>query len=179
MARWPTFPYSTHRTGCYGCKRNTPSDGGCGVKGYPCTHWGVDTFTLNKDRSVWAPESGVIVATATGSSPPFSGYGPGVVLMLGDSGWYHLMGHLTYSTIAVKPQQRVAEGAPIGAFDPGIAHCHYEVRRLPYGPSDTNTVNPEQWHRDHSGSMLGKLLLLGGLFVVGMYIARGGRGGLV
>ena len=54
MARWPTAPYTTRRTGCYGCKRLSPSDGGCGVHGYPCTHWGVDTFTIGGIRDVWA-----------------------------------------------------------------------------------------------------------------------------
>lgn len=177
MTRWPTAPYSTHRTGCYGCKRISSADGACGVHGYPCTHWGVDTFTIGGVRNVWAPEDGTVVSVADGSSPPWSGYGPGIVLLKGKSGWYHMMAHLTYSSIQVRPGQVIAEGAPIALFDPGIAHCHYEVRRMPTGPSEMNTVNPEEWHRDHGGSVLGKLLLLGGLFVAGYLIANRHSGG--
>lgn len=172
MPRWPTAPYSTHRTGCYGCKRLTPADGGCGVRGYPCTHWGIDTFT-HGSRDVWAPEDGVIVAVSDGGSPPFSGYGPGVVLMKGVSGMYHLLAHLERASIQVRQGMPVAEGRPIGRFDAGYAHCHYEIRKAPTGPSETNTINPEEWHRAHGGgSSVGILLLLGGLFAVGYVLAR-------
>lgn len=172
MARWPTAPYTTRRTGCYGCRRLTPADGGCGVKGYPCTHWGVDTFTIGGIRDVWAPEAGVVVAVADGSSPPFSGYGPGVVLLKGGSGFYHLLSHLDYSTIKVSVGQQLAEGAPIAKFSAAYAHCHYEVRRKPTGPSETNTINPEQWLRAQKGGAIGTLLVLGGLFAVGYALAR-------
>lgn len=172
MARWPTAPYTTRRTGCYGCKRLTPSDGGCGVRGYPCTHWGVDTFTIGGIRDVWAPEAGTVVAVADGSSPPFSGYGPGVVLLKGASGVYHLLSHLDYPTIKVRVGMELAEGEPIAKFSAAYAHCHYEVRRKPTGPSETNTINPEEWHKAQSGSSFGILLLLGGLFAVGYMLAR-------
>src|SRR3990172_10802187 len=93
-----------------------PGDGGCGVRGYPCPHWGVDTFTIGGIRDVWAPEAGGVVAVADGSSPPFSGYGPGVVLLKGASGVYHLLSHLDYDTIRVRVGQQLAEGEPIGKF---------------------------------------------------------------
>lgn len=172
MARWPTAPYTTRRTGCYGCKRLSPSDGGCGVHGYPCTHWGVDTFTIGGIRDVWAPEDGVVMAVADGSSPPWSGYGPGVVLMKGVSGVYHMMSHLDYSTIRVRNGQSLSEGAPIAKFDAAYAHCHYEVRRNPTGPSETNTINPEEWLRSQGGG-LGKLILIGAsLLALGIIMAR-------
>jgi Peptidase family M23 len=172
MARWPTAPYTTRRTGCYGCKRLTPADGGCGVKGYPCTHWGVDTFTVGGIRDVWAPERGVVVAVADGSAPPFSGYGPGVVLMKGASGVYHLLSHLDYGTIKVRVGQELAEGDPIAKFSAAYAHCHYEVRRQPTGPSETNTINPEEWHKAQGGGAVTLLLLVGGLAALGFIMAR-------
>jgi murein DD-endopeptidase MepM/ murein hydrolase activator NlpD len=173
MPRWPTAPYSSHRTGCYGCKRLSPSDGACGVHGYPCTHWGVDTFTIGGIRDVWAPEAGIVVAVSDGSSPPFVGYGPGIVLLKGASGVYHLLAHLQAGTTVVRVGQTLAEGAPIAKFDPAMGHCHYEVRRAPTGPSETNTINPEEWHRAASGgSGLVVILALGGLFALGIMLAR-------
>ena len=59
-----------------------------------------------------------------------------------------------------------------GRFDAGYAHCHYEVRKAPTGPSDTNTVNPEQWHAGRRGGALTIVLLLGGLVALGAIVAR-------
>ena len=173
MARWPTAPYSTHRTGCYGCKRTSPADGACGVHGYPCTHWGVDTFTFGGIRDVWAPEAGIVVAVSDGSSPPFVGYGPGVVLMKGSSGVFHLFSHLELASIRVQKGQQIAEGAPIGRFDAAHAHCHYEVRRNPTGPSETNTIDPVAWLESASGGGSIKVLIaIGGLMFAGYAIAK-------
>lgn len=144
--RWPTAPYTTRRTGCYGCRRLEPADGGCGVKGYPCTHWGVDTFTIDGDRDVWAPEAGAVIAVADGSAPPFVGYGPGVVMLLGASGVYHLLSHLDHSTIKVRVGQQLDEGEPIAKFSVAYGHCHYEIRLAPTGPSEVNTIDPVMWH---------------------------------
>lgn len=173
MARWPTAPFSTHRTGCYGCKRATPADGGCGVHGYPCTHWGVDTFT-GGSRDVVAPESGMVINVSDGNSPPFSGYGPGVVLFQGKSGYYHLLAHLELASIKVAPGMGLSEGSPIGRFDAAHAHCHYEVRRKPTGPSDVNTIDPAAWLKSAGGSGpgIGTLLVLGGLLAAGYFLAR-------
>jgi murein DD-endopeptidase MepM/ murein hydrolase activator NlpD len=172
MPRWPTAPSSPHRTGCYGCKRLTPADGGCGVHGYPCTHWGVDTFT-GGSRDVFAPEDGTVVAVS-GDTPPFAGYGPGIVLLKGKSGFYHLLAHLELGSIKVTPGIVIVEGAPIGRFDAAHAHCHYEVRRKPTGPSDVNTIDPVAWLKHAGGSSggIGVLFVLGGLLVAGYFIAR-------
>lgn len=176
MTRWPTAPSSPHRTGCYGCKRISPADGACGVHGYPCTHWGVDCFTFVRD--VWAPEAGTVVAVSDGSSAPFVGYGPGIVLIRGVSGVYHLLAHLQAGTTVVSVGQQLAEGAPIAKFDPGMGHCHYEVRRSPTGPSETNTIDPVAWHAQQGGHGLMMLVLLGGLFAVGVIVARRAKGGV-
>lgn len=146
MARLPTGPYKLGRTGCYGCVRETAADGSCGVHGYPCVHRGLDLFAEAPD--VFAPETGIVVTVTDGKSPPFSGYGPGVILILGASGYYHLLSHLRFSTIAVKQGMPVFEGQKLAQFDPEIRHTHYEVRRQATGPSETNTVNPLKWLAD-------------------------------
>lgn len=175
MARWPTSRFVTRRTGCYGCKRATSADGGCGVHGYPCTHWGMDLFA-GADRSVVAPEAGTVVAVSDGGSPPWSGFGPGVVVIAGDSGVFHLLSHLEYASVRVWIGLRVAEGTPIGRFDARIAHCHYEVRRKLTGPSSENTIDPSKWMAAQGGAGAsggaGKLLLLAGLFGAGILLAR-------
>jgi hypothetical protein len=171
VARWPTAPFTTHRTGCYGCKRLTSADGGCGVHGYPCTHWGVDTFTIGGIRDVWAPEAGVVVAVSDGRSAPFMGYGPGVVLLKGASGVYHLLAHLELGSVSTKVGAQLAEGQAIGRFDATFGHCHYEVRRQPTGPSEVNTMDPGKWLAAQSSGMT-TLLLLGGLLAAGYFLAR-------
>jgi murein DD-endopeptidase MepM/ murein hydrolase activator NlpD len=94
---------------------------------------------------VFAPESGVVERVSDGKSVPFQGYGPGVILIRGDSGFYHLLSHLNFSTISVAPGQRIFDGQRIAQFDREIAHTHYEVRREPIGPSATNTIDPAVW----------------------------------
>jgi murein DD-endopeptidase MepM/ murein hydrolase activator NlpD len=155
MPRWPTGPFEVHRTGCYGCVRASSADGACGVHGYPCVHRGMDLFA--KTNAVVAPDSGVVVAVSDGSSPPWSGYGPGVVVIRGDSGKFLLLGHLDYSTIDVTLGERVAEGQFVAQFDDGIGHTHFEVRRELTGPSETNTLDPSSW----VGGGLFKLALIG------------------
>lgn len=173
MARWPTGPFTLGRTGCYGCRRLSSADGGCGVHGYPCTHWGMDLFA-GSDRRVVAPESGVVVAVANGSAPPWSGFGPGVVVVRGVSGVFHLLSHLEYSTIQVGVGLPVSEGTPIGKYDARIAHTHYEVRRKLTGPSAENTIDPKVWleAQGDGGGGIGKLLLLAGLFGAGVWLSR-------
>lgn len=146
MPRLPTGPYQARRTGCYGCVRESTSDGSCGIRGYPCVHYGLDLFADSPD--VFAPESGVIMAVSDGRTAPFQGYGPGVILMLGLSGYYHLLSHLRAGSITVRPGVSVAEGQFVGRIEPEVAHVHYEVRREAYGPSATNTIDPLLWLND-------------------------------
>ncbi len=145
MSRWPTGPFTLRRTGCYGCVRRSSSDGACGVTGYPCVHYGMDLFASS--REVVAPERGRVVAVADGSSAPWTGYGPGVIVIAGASGVFHLMGHLQWSSIRVRVGDELVEGQRLADFDPEIAHTHYEVRRQLTGPSKTNTIDPEAWLR--------------------------------
>jgi murein DD-endopeptidase MepM/ murein hydrolase activator NlpD len=131
----------------------------------------VDTFT-GGSRDVFAPEDGTVI-TVSGDAPPFAGYGPGIVLLKGRSGFYHLLAHLELGSVKVMPGMNIAEGAPIGRFDAAHAHCHYEVRRNPTGPSELNTVDPIAWLESAGGSNgLVMLLLLGGLLAAGYFLAR-------
>jgi murein DD-endopeptidase MepM/ murein hydrolase activator NlpD len=143
MPRWPTGPFEIRRTGCYGCVRTSSADGACGVHGYPCVHRGMDLFA--KDSTVVAPDSGVVVAVSDGSSAPWRGYGPGVVVIRGDSGEFLLLSHLDYSSISVGVGERVTEGQIIAQFNARIAHTHFEVRRELVGPSETNALDPSSW----------------------------------
>lgn len=83
MPQPPVTPYATGRTGHYGAVRETPADGGCGIGQHPCHHWGADivgpTGTVVK-----APTNGWVLVSQETDSPPFSGYGPAVVLFAHD-----------------------------------------------------------------------------------------------
>lgn len=165
MPRWPTGTFELRRTSCYGCVRMTPSDGSCGVHGYPCIHYGMDLFA--KNREVVAPEAGVVVAVADGSSPPWTGYGPGVVVIQGQgTGKFLLMSHLERGSIMVGKGDRVSEGQQIARFDADIAHTHFEVRKNLTGPSKDNTINPKDWVRGIS------LVMLVGLGIGAWWITR-------
>lgn len=100
-------------------------------------------FAVSPD--VFAPETAYVVKVSDGKSPPFTGYGPGVVLLKGVSGFYHLLSHLNFSTIKVTPGQFVADGQLIAQFDREHGHTHYEVRKEATGPSETNTIDPTVW----------------------------------
>ncbi len=152
MARLPTGPYKTGRTGCYGCIRSTTADGGCGVHGYPCVHYGIDLFATSPE--VVAPETGVVIAVSNGSTAPFAGYNPGVVLIQGVSGYFHLLGHLDFKTITVVPGMSVLEGQKLGTFNREMGHTHWEVRRQMTGPSETNTVNPLLWFKSQERKLV-------------------------
>lgn len=140
MARIPTGEFSLHRTGCYGCVRSSPADGACGIVAHPCVHLGDDLFAVSPE--VFAPEGGTVTDVSNGLFAPFKGYGPGVIMIQGDSGFFHLLAHLVPSSIVVTSGQRVEEGDLLAKFDPGIAHTHWEVRKERTGPADTNTIDP-------------------------------------
>lgn len=166
MARWPTGSFTLHRTGCYGCQRFSSSDGACGVHGYPCVHWGMDLFAT--DPHVYAPEGGQVVAVSDGKSAPWVGYNPGIVVIHGQSGVFHVMAHLTHSSIRVMQGQLVGEGQLLAQFDPGIGHTHYEVRKQLTGPSDTNTIDPADWLATQQGrGTNGAIWALAGLMLAG------------
>src|SRR5688572_18460693 len=76
---------------------------------------------------VYAPEDGVVDTIADGQGPPWSGYDPGLVLLHGGSGYYHLLAHLGPSSYKVRVGDRVKQGQHVGniAYD----HVHWEIRK--------------------------------------------------
>jgi hypothetical protein len=58
-------------------------------------HWGVDEPAA-PGSPVYAPESGYLVAVVQGDNiSPFRGFGPSCVVLLGNSNYFHLLGHLS------------------------------------------------------------------------------------
>lgn len=130
---------------------------------------------------VFAPENGTVIDVANGASAPFVGFGPGVIVIRGDSGFFHLLAHLNFSTINVRQGQRVGEGQLLATFDPRIGHTHWEVRQQRLGSKPPNTIDPNIWLRGQlaiaaatpakSESGVGKLFV--GLLVVGGLVGLG------
>lgn len=105
---------------------------------------------------VRAPEAGRIVLTfsaSTGDETPrqsrpvgWAGYGPYGLLIHGDSGWYHLLGHV--DSLTAIDGARVAEGDVVAVGSP-VGHVHWEVRarsRPPVGVATVETcADPRTW----------------------------------
>lgn len=119
-------------------------------------HAGVDLHA-SSGTPVYAPEAGrVLVAgrdvdvTIEGWS--FSGYGPGVVVLAGESGAYHLLAHLDVDGLAELGGAVVLEGAEL-ARSGNLGHVHWEVRSMlvpPRGASIVETsTDPELWLAGH------------------------------
>jgi murein DD-endopeptidase MepM/ murein hydrolase activator NlpD len=120
-------------------------------------HAGVDLHAAH-GASVLAPESGVVVVAARASyadevprhsAPPgWSGYGPGCVVLHGDSGWYHVLAHVAPVGARAIQTYRVAEGDRIASAS-AVGHVHWEVRAALHPPGDAATVevccNPASW----------------------------------
>ena len=88
-------------------------------------------------NAVRAPEAGRVVIAQTTRTPgqiergegrprPWDGYGPALVVMHGDSGWWHLLGHLD-APLALHPGDRVTEGQLVGSTR-ALGHVHRETR---------------------------------------------------
>jgi murein DD-endopeptidase MepM/ murein hydrolase activator NlpD len=156
MARYPVSAVRVTPRGAFGFFRD--------YKTTPVHHWGMDLGGA-AGAPVFAPEDAVVDTIASGTSPPFTGYDPGVVLLKGRSGRYHLLGH-TRGSVAVG--QSVKEGQQVGTI--GINHVHWEVRkqRLPnysaFARTDdahkANNINPRLWIYITG---LGGIVLLAGL----------------
>ncbi len=169
MARVPPIsPLKMPRTGAFLALRSSAADGACGVHGYPCRHPGVDVLGA-LGQPVQAPEGGKVVAQADGSSPPWVGYGPWLIVILGDSGKYHLLGHLAPGSSTVAVGQRVEMGQVVGRIG-SAGHTHWEVRtRLtpPAGMTNQeNNMDPVVWVAGFS------LLTIGLAAVVGYGVYR-------
>lgn len=99
-------------------------------------HAGVD---LGSAASiVVAPESALVVvarrarrprdvANGIGHPASWDGYGPAVVVLLGDSGWYHVLAHLDAPPHLFTEGRRVEEGQALGRVRQ-LGHVHWETR---------------------------------------------------
>lgn len=162
----PIYPLAIGSHGGWLEVRASPSDGSCGVHGYPCRHPGIDVAGA-AGTAVVAPESGTIVAAADGSVSPFAGYGPWLVVLQGDSGKYHLLGHLEPATAAMAPVGAAfTAGQQLGVTS-SANHTHWEVRSKPVpdfadGEDNfTNNTDPMGWLAT-AAIGIGTVLLVGG-----------------
>lgn len=101
VAAYPLEAFDVRRFGAYGAVRRSPADGGCGprpgerkadtteeaeairAQRWPCTHYGVD-LSAPKGSRVVAPHDGWILYWGPANDPPFTGYGPWVILIAHD-----------------------------------------------------------------------------------------------
>lgn len=121
-------------------------------------HAGIDLGRAGD--AVVAPEDGYVDATAVASygddvprwSTPagWSGYGPGVVIFRGESGFWHILGHVAIGPNAIIGR-RYRAGDVIATVHPRGGHVHWEVRRRRQPPAGTPTyditVDPHAWVR--------------------------------
>jgi len=121
-------------------------------------HWGVD-LPGRAGQVVRTPESGIVVAIERGAGtsialrPPFDGYGPGAVLIHGDSGVWHLLAHVKLLPVGLMVGSQVEAGAVVGVMPRAVGkagpHTHWEVRV--HKPIDSprdrhaNTIDPKAW----------------------------------
>lgn len=114
-------------------------------------HAGLDIG--NRGGAVVAPEAGRVVAVGQpikGKASPFGGYGPWVVAIKGDSGFFHWLAHVDKPT--VKRNQYVEPGE-IVALATGTTwpHVHWEIRQVlvPYKGEKywpwTVSIDPVRW----------------------------------
>lgn len=162
----PIWPLQVGAHGGYLEVRASPSDGSCGVSGYPCRHPGLDVAGF-AGTPVVAPESGTVVMIGDGNSAPYVGYGPWFVIIQGDSGKFHFLGHLEPLTAAMAPiGARVSAGDQVGVTS-SANHTHWEVRRdmvpnFAAGANNfTNNEDPLGW-LSMAAIGAGTILIVGG-----------------
>ena len=162
----PILPLVVARTGDYKAVRSSPSDGACGVHGYPCQHPGVDVGGA-QGTVVHAPEDGTIVMLADGSAPPWEGYGPYLVVLKGASGFYHLLAHLQPGSVIGGVGSAFKAGDPI-ATTSSANHTHWEVRKKvtpDYAKNETNfdnNIDPVNDWLPRARGLGGKLFIVAG-----------------
>lgn len=110
-------------------------------------HAGVD-LVAPVGTSVLAPEAGSVVAVGTRPAPPWTGYAP-CVFMLGASGRYHLLAHLSGGPLLVAVGQPVQLGQALGTIGAAERHTHWEVRTLAHRgghePAIEHSLSPGDW----------------------------------
>jgi len=163
----PIYPLQIGAHGGWLELRSTPADGACGVHGYPCRHPGIDVAG-SAGTPVVAPEDGTVVATGDGNSPPFVGYGPWFVLIQGDSGIHHFLGHLDPATSGMAPAGHlVTAGDQVGVTSTAN-HTHWEVRDKPvpdFAAGEDNFSNnsdPIAWLSSAQRGPWGTMLIAAG-----------------
>lgn len=123
----PIYPLEVGSHGAWLEVRSSAADGACGVHGYPCKHPGVDVAG-GAGTPVVAPESGTVVMIGDGNSAPFVGYGPWFIVIQGESGAFHLLGHLDPGTLGMAQMNAtVSAGDQVGTTS-SANHTHWEVR---------------------------------------------------
>jgi murein DD-endopeptidase MepM/ murein hydrolase activator NlpD len=160
----PIYPLAIRAHGAWLEVRSSPSDGACGVSGYPCRHPGIDVAGA-AGTPVVAPEDGAVVLVGDGNSPPFVGYGPWFVVIEGASGKFHLLAHLAPGTSMAPMGLFVTAGQPVGVTS-SANHTHWEVRdkMVPdYAAGEDNVTN----NTDPLGWLAGASLGLGTVLLVG------------
>lgn len=174
----PIIPLIVGNNGGFAAVRSSPAQGSCGTHAYPCKHPGLDVRGA-AGTPVRAPESGTVLMVADGSGSPFGGYGPWVVVIAGDSGKFHLLGHLDPAQRARAPVGlRVNVGDVIGTTS-SANHTHWEVRSRPYpnfsaGEDNwTNNSDPQGWLSGVGDFMLPALIIIGGAYLA--YLWRSTR----
>lgn len=176
----PILPLHVAATGDYNAVRSTPADGACGVHSYPCKHPGTDVGGV-QGTIVNAPEDGTVTLLADGSSPPWSGYGPYLLLMLGKSGYYHLLAHLQPGSVIPAVGDPVTAGQAV-ATTSSANHTHWEVRKKPtpnYAANETNfdnNIDPvNDWLPSARGINTKIFIVAAGLAVAAALYFRKGR----
>lgn len=122
-------------------------------KGYSSTgtkqHAGLD-LKVKQGSPVYAPEGGHVadVRHHPQAGSGFGGYGPNVLLLVGSSGVYHLLAHLS----SVLPKfltkgAQVVEGEQVGTGSGAYGHVHWEVRATPSSVGTKNVFDPLEWLR--------------------------------
>lgn len=177
MPRWPIDIVRVTPHGKYGYLRKKGEGRGCGRfgKDYPCRHLGIDLAGVD-GTPVYAPEDSSIDSMGTGAFPPFTGYGPGAIIMRGKkTGVYHLLAHLNPASMpspmvpgstwdfmttplwkSTDQRRQVKEGELIG-YTSDANHVHWEVRHPGWNGARTDPalwvkkyVSPSLVRKDYS-----------------------------
>jgi hypothetical protein len=118
-------------------------------------HYGLDIPPpTNGNDAVVAPERCIVESKWTDdTTAPFVGYGPGGLLLRGDSGVWHLLAHLDPSSFTTPADGTAfAEGEQLGLIARNVKvsrtwsapHVHWEVRTKPLASHDEN-LDPVAW----------------------------------
>lgn len=172
----PIYPLIVGSNGGWKDVRTSPSEGACGVHGYPCQHPGIDVAG-SAGTPVVAPESGTIVMVGDGNSAPYVGYGPWFAIIQGNSGKFHFLAHLEPAAAGLGPLgAQVTAGDVVGTTS-SANHTHWEVRSklVPdYASGEdnfTNNTDPIAW-LSLAAIGLGTILIVGGAAVIFLLLRR-------